>query len=180
MNCLTLPKSPSLQTVQKSICCPLLSTCEGVTYRSKTQWTTCYMSSTTCTSLPQLEKVHTIAGTTQRSRAQAHLPTTPCAVDTLLQYSTRALTSCVLHREQWRTGTATIGGGMNELCPTMLLLMVAGGRVRARMMLAEASVEGGLVDGCSFWWWERHAKLIQRFDGGRAIGQWSCVAKRCC
>ena len=45
------------------------------------------MSSTTCTSLPQLKKVHTIAGTTQRSRAQVHPPTTPCAVDALLQYS---------------------------------------------------------------------------------------------
>ena len=67
------------------------------------------MSSTTCTSLPQLGKVHTIAGTTQRSRAQVHPPTTPCAVDALLQYSTRVLTSCVLHREQWRTGTATVG-----------------------------------------------------------------------
>ena len=61
-------------------------------------------------SLPQLEKVHTIAGTTQRSRAQIHPPTTPCAVDALLQHSTRALTSCELHREQWRAGTATVGG----------------------------------------------------------------------
>ena len=39
----------------------------------------------------------------------------------------------------------------------MLLLMVDGG-VRARTMLAEASV-GGLVDGCSSWWWERCAEL---------------------
>ena len=46
-----------------------------------------------------------------RSRAQAHPLTPPCVVDALLQYSTRALTSCVLHREQWRTGTATVGGG---------------------------------------------------------------------
>ena len=43
------------------------------------------------------------------------------------------------------------------MCPTMLLLMVAGGGVRARTMLAEASVGGGLVDRCSFWWWERRA-----------------------
>ncbi len=101
------------------------------------------MSSTTCTSLPQLEKVHTIAGTTQRSRAQVHPPTTPCAVDALLQYSTRALTSCVLYRELWRTGTPTVGGGAQRVFPTMLLLMVAGGEVRARTMLAEASVGGG-------------------------------------
>ena len=133
------------------------------------------MSSTTCTSLPQLEKVHTIAGTTQRFRAQVHSPTTPCAVDALLQYSTRALTSCVLYREQWRTGTATVGGG--ELCPTMLLLMVAGGRVRARTLLAEASVGGGVVDGCSFWWWKTRAEFIQRCDGRGAIGRRCCVAK---
>ena len=39
----------------------------------------------------------------------------------------------------------------------MLLLMVDGGGVRARTMLAEASV-GGLVDGCRRWW-ERRAEL---------------------
>ena len=43
----------------------------------------------------------------------------------------------------------------------MLLLMVADGGVRARTILAEASVGGGLVDGCSFWWWDRRAELIQ-------------------
>ena len=67
-----------------------------------------------------------------------------------------------------------------ELCPTMLLLMVAGGGVRARTMLAEASVGGGLVDGCSFWQWERRAELLQRCDGGGGIGRRCCVAKRCC
>ena len=40
----------------------------------------------------------------------------------------------------------------------MLLLMVAGGGVRARTMLAQTRV-GGLVDGCSSWWWERRAEL---------------------
>ena len=48
----------------------------------------------------------------------------------------------------------------------MLLLMVAGGEVRARTMLAEASVGGGLVNGYSFWWWETR----------RAY----CVVKRSC
>ena len=62
----------------------------------------------------------------------------------------------------------------------MLLLVVAGGGVRARMMLAEASVGGGLEGGCSFWQWERRAELLQRCDGGGGIGRRCCVAKRCC
>ena len=112
--------------------------------------------------------------TTQRSRAQAHSSTTPGAVDALLQYSTRALTSRVLHREQWRTGTATVGGGAQS-CQTVLLLMVASGGVRARTMLAEASVGGGLVHGCSFWWWKKRTELIERCDGRGAIGWRCCV-----
>ena len=137
------------------------------------------MSSTTCTSLPQLEKVHTIAGTTQRSRAQVHPPTTPCAVDALLQYSARALTSCVLHREQWRTGTATVG-------------------VERRVVPDNAATDGGrwwsarsddagrgecwrrLVDGYSFWRWERRAEFLQRCDGREGIGRRCCVARWCC
>ena len=50
------------------------------------------------------------------------------------------------------------------MCPTMLLLMVVGG-VHTRTMLAEASIGEGLVDRCSFWWWERRAELIQRCGG---------------
>ena len=46
----------------------------------------------------------------------------------------------------------------------MLLLMVTGEGVCARTMLAEASV-GGLVDGCSFWWWERRAELTALSNG---------------
>ena len=45
----------------------------------------------------------------------------------------------------------------------MLLLMVDGGGVRARSMLAEASV-GGLVDGCRRWW-ERRAELSALSNG---------------
>ena len=52
--------------------------------------------------------------------------------------------------------------------------------MRARTMLAEASVAEGLVNGCSYWWRERRAELIQRCDGGGAIGRRCCVAKRCC
>ena len=55
-------------------------------------------------------------------------------------------------------GDGDCRGWSAEVCPTMLLLMVAGEGVRARTMLAEASV-GGLVDGCSSWWWERRAEL---------------------
>ena len=54
-------------------------------------------------------------------------------------------------------------GWSAELCPTMLLLMVDGGGVRARTMLAEASV-GGLVDGCRRWW-ERRAELSALSNG---------------
>ena len=141
------------------------------------------MSSTTCTSLPQLEKVHTIAGTTQRSRAQVHPPTTPCVVDALLQYSTKVLSSkqysthqlCASQRAAENgDGDRDCRGWSTELCQTMLLLMVAGGGVRARTMLAEASV-GGLVDRHSFWRWERRAEFIPRCDGGGAIGRRCCV-----
>ena len=116
------------------------------------------MPSTTCTSLPQLEKVHTIAGTTQRSRAQVHPPTPPMCggCTTAIQYkSTHQL--CASQRAAEK-GDGDCRGWSAEVCPTMLLLMVAGGGVRARTMLAEASV-GGLVDGCSSWWWERRAEL---------------------
>ena len=98
------------------------------------------MSSTTCTSLPQLEKVHTIAGTTQRSRAQVHPPTTPCVVDALLQYSTKVLSSkqysthqlCASQRAAENgDGDRDCRGWSTELCQTMLLLMVAGGGVRS-------------------------------------------------
>ena len=61
-------------------------------------------------------------------------------------------------------GDGDCRGWSAELCPTMLLLMVDGGGVRARTMLAEASV-GGLVDGCSFWWWERRAELTALSNG---------------
>ena len=104
------------------------------------------MSSTTCTSLPQLEKVRTVAGTTQRSRAQVHPPTTPCAVDALLQYSARELTSCVLHREQWRMGTATVGGGAGGVSDNAA---TDGGIVVVIVVLAEASVGGGSVTGAA-------------------------------
>ena len=97
------------------------------------------MSSTTCTSLPQLEKVHTIAGTTQRSRAQVHPPTTPCAVDALLLYkSTHQL--CVSSQRAAENRDGDCQGWSAEVCPTMLLLMVAGEGVRAQTMLAEASI----------------------------------------
>ena len=95
------------------------------------------MSSTTCTSLPQLEKVHTIAGTTQRSRAQVHPPTTPCAVDALLQYSTRALTSCVLHMQKAvENEDVNCQGWSAELCQTMLLgeCWMVGGRVQLQVV----------------------------------------------
>ena len=103
------------------------------------------MSSTTCTSLPQLEKVHTIAGTTQRSRAQVHPPTTPCAVGALLQYSARELTSCVFHRERGRRLSGVERSGVSDNAATD----GGGGGVRAQTTLAEASVGGGSVTGAA-------------------------------
>ena len=90
------------------------------------------MSSTTCTSLPQLEKVHTIAGTTERSRPQVHLPiyNTMCGgCTTAIQYkSTHQL--CASQRAV-ENGDGDCRGWSAELCQTMLLLMVAGGGVRS-------------------------------------------------
>ena len=103
------------------------------------------MSSTTCTSLPQLEKEHTIAGTTQRSRAQVHPPTTPCVVDALLHYSTRELTSCVLHRERGRRLSGVERSGVSDNAATD----GGGGGVRAQTTLAEASVGEGSVTGAA-------------------------------
>ena len=67
-------------------------------------------------------------------------------------------------------GDGDCRGWSAEVCQTMLLLMVAGEGVRARTMLAEASV-GGLVDGCSFWWWERRAELTALSNG---LIDWRC------
>ena len=65
----------------------------------------------------------------------------------------------------WSSGERgrRLSGWSAELCPTMLLLMVDGRGVRARTMLAEASV-GGLVDGCRRWW-ERRAELSALSNG---------------
>ena len=132
------------------------------------------MSSTTCTSLPQHCRYH--------SKVQGTGPpayNTMCGgCTTPIQYkSTHQL--CASQRAA-ENGDGDCRGWSAELCQTMLLLMVAGEGVRARTMLAEASVGGGLEDGCSFWQWERRAELLQRCDGGGGIGRRCCVAKRCC
>ena len=62
--------------------------------------------------------------------------------------------------EQRRTGTATVGGG-GERRVVSDNAATDGGRWT---MLAESSV-GGLVDGCSFWWWERRAELTALSNG---------------
>ena len=88
--------------------------------------------------------MNTIAGTTQRSRAQVHPPTAGGCTTAIQYKSTHQL--CASQRAV-ENGDGDCRGWSAELCPTMLLLMVAGGEVHARTMLAEASVREGVVGG---------------------------------
>ena len=109
-----------------------------------------YSQHTTCFDVAGLffSPDHRSIVATQRSRAQVHIPTVPCVVSALLQYSIRTLTSSVLHREQWGTGTATVR--MEHKV------------VRWRRVLRCQTVLLGVV-GWRWWWQWWGADLVDRY-----------------
>ena len=104
------------------------------------------MSSTTCTSLPQLEKVHTIAGTTQRSTEQVPR----------LQHHVRWVHYCNTVQENSPVVCFTESSGERRLSGVECSGVSdnaatdgGGGGVRAQTTLAEASVGEGSVTGAT-------------------------------